>query len=315
MMSEKISIVMPVYNAETYLAEAIESTLQQSHTNFVLIVIDDGSTDRSLEILEQFAAKDKRVEIIRQENQGCGATRNRGFEHAKTEWVFLMDADDVMYPNRLEVQLEFIKSHPDLRACSCLAKYLDEKGQVFATTHNSVPTAEVLKAHMDRGDAIGMLNPGAAIHRETMISLGGYRNQFKQAGDCDFWNRLAEQGHLVLVQNAVLMKYRIHSGSMTTANFIGSRMNYEWVRACMRARRNGETEPNWESFLARWNSVSMWARANRWRKMYSKALYRQAGQAMLTAHKAKGLYTFALATVLQPTYTLPRVMSQVFGRR
>lgn len=314
-MSEKVSIVMPVYNAETFLAEAVESILRQTHKNFVLIAIDDGSTDGSRKILERFQANDDRIEILTQQNQGVGATRDKGLRHAKTEWVFVMDADDVMYPNRLEVQLEFIKRNPDVRACSCLAKYLDEKGQVFAITHNSLPTAEALKAHIDRGDAIGMLNPGAVMHRETMIAIGGYRNQFKQAEDCDLWNRLAEQGHLILVQNEVLMKYRIHGGSLTTSNFSESRMYYEWVRACMRARRSKEAEPDWESFLARWNSVSMWARANRWRKMYSKALYRQAGQAMLTAHKAKGLYTFALATVLQPTYTLLRVMSQVFGRR
>jgi hypothetical protein len=225
-----------------------------------------------------------------------------------------MDADDIMRPNRLEVQLEFIRQNPDLRACSCMARYMDERGQEFATTHNSLPTAEALKAHLDRGDAIGMLNPGAAMHRETAIAIGGYRNQFKQAEDCDLWNRLAEQGHLILVQNEILMKYRIHGGSLTTSNFSESRLYYEWVRACMRARRNEEAEPDWESFLQSWDSVPLWTRANRWRKMYSKAFYRQAGRAMLTEHRVHGLYKFALATVLQPTYTLPRAMSQVFGR-
>ena len=81
----------------------------------------------------------------------------------------------------------------------------------------------------------------------------------------------------------------------------------------MRARRNDEIEPDWESFLADWHAAPLWTRANRWRKMYSKALYRQGGRAMITEKRVQGLCEFALATVLQPTYTLPRVISQVFG--
>lgn len=314
-MSDKVSIVMPVYNAEVFLPEALESILAQTYKNFVLIAIDDGSTDGSGEILEKYAAKDSRIEIIRQKNQGVGETRNRGLHHASTEWVFVMDADDVMFPNRIEKQLEFIKRHSDIRICSCLANYIDEEGRVFATSANSVPSRESFEKYVRTGEAIGLLNPGAVIHRETMIAIGGYRNQFKQAEDIDLWNRAAEKGHLILVQNDVLMKYRIHGGSMTTANFMGSRMYYEWVRACMRARRNGTPEPDWESFLANWDSAPLWARANRLRKMYSKALYRQAGQAILTEHRVNGLYKFALATMLQPTYTLPRMMTQVFGRK
>lgn len=315
MMSENVSVIISVYNAESFLAEAMESILAQTHEQFVLFAINDGSTDRSREILEQYAANDTRVEIINQENQGIGSTRNRGLQHATTEWVFLMDADDVMLPNRLEKQLEFIRNNPDIRVCSCLANYIDEEGRTFATTANSVPSPEAFKDYVDKGDAIGILHPGAVLHRETIISVGGYRNEFNGAEDSDLWNRLAEQGHLILVQDEILMKYRIHSGSTSTSNFQRGRMKYEWVRACMRARRRGEMEPDWESFLANWNSAPLWVRANRWRKMYSKSLYRQAGQAMLTEHKTNSLYKFALATVLQPTYTLPKMMSQVFSRK
>lgn len=312
-MLDRVSVIISVYNAELFLAEAIESILAQTHKNFILVAVDDGSTDKSRKILEHYAANDKRIEIISQKNQGLGVARNIGLQRADTEWVFLMDADDIMYPNRLEMQLEFIRRHPDIRVCSCLAKYMDEKGRIFGTTHNSVPSAEAFAGYIRNGDAIGILHPGAVLHRETIISIGGYRNAFGPAVDSDLWNRVAERGHLILVQNEVLMKYRIHSGSMVTSDFQGTRMKYEWVRACMRARRSGTMEPDWESFLADWHAVSLWTRVNRWRKMYSKALYRQAGQAILTERRVQGLCKFALATALQPTYTLPRMISQVFG--
>jgi len=314
-MPYKVSIVMPVYNGEPFLAEAIESILAQTHKDFTLIAIDDGSTDRSREILEHYGANDARIEILSQENQGIGATRNRGLQHASTEWVFVMDQDDVMCPNRLEKQLEFIRQHPDVRVCSCLARYTDEKGRIFGTTHNSIPSVEAFLAHIRNGDAIGILNSGAVIHRETMISIGGYRNQFSPADDIDLWNRVAEQGHLILGQNEVLMKYRIHDGSFVTSNFQGTRMKYEWVRACMRARRNKEMEPDWESFLADWHAAPLWVRANRWRKAYAKDLYRQAGKTMLTEQIVRAFFKFALATMLQPTYTLPRMIIQVFDRK
>ena len=314
-MSERVTVIISVYNAELFLAETIESILAQTHKNFVLIAIDDGSTDKSSEILAHYAAIDTRIEIISQNNQGLGVTRNIGLQNAKTEWVFVMDADDIMLPNRIERQLEFIRRHPDIRVSSCLANYIDEKGREFGTTHNSVPSAEAFAAYIRSGDAIGILHPGAVLHRKTIISIGGYRNAFGPAVDSDLWNRVAEHGHLILVQNEVLMKYRIHDGSMMTADFQSGRLKYEWVRSCMRARRSGKMEPDWETFLADWHAAPLWTRANRWRKTYAKALYRQAGRAMLTERRVQGLWEFTLATVLQPTYTLPRMLCQVFGRK
>jgi len=313
-VSEKVSIVMPVYNVESLLAETLESILAQTHKNFVLIAVDDGSTDGSYKILEQYAAKDSRIEVLRQENQGNMAARNRGLKHAKTEWVFQMDSDDVMFPNRIERQLDFIRRHPDIRACSSLARYIDEKGRVFGTTPNSIPSVEAFNSYLRRGEPVEVLNPGAVVHRETVISIGGYRNIFIQAGDIDLWNRLAEKGHLILVQNEVLMKYRIHNGSITTSNFLRGQKHVEWVCACMRARKNNEVEPDWDTFLEEWESAPLWTRTNRWRKIYSKALYRHSGRAILNGRKLRGFCGVALATVLRPTYTLPRMINQVFSR-
>jgi glycosyltransferase involved in cell wall biosynthesis len=315
MMSEKVAIVMPVHNGQSFLAEAIESILAQTHENFLLIAIDDGSTDKSSEILAQYAANDTRIEIITQENQGIGATKNRGLCHAKTEWVFFIDQDDIMFPNRIERQLEFIRRHPEIRVCSCLATYIDEKGRMFGTTSNSVPTPDDGEAHIRRGEPIGILQPGAVLHRETITSIGGYRNQFSPADDIDLWTRVAEQGHLIMSQNEVLMKYRIHDKSITTSNFQKGYMQVQWIRECMQARRSGEREPDWDSFLAARKADPLWVRANHWRKMISKDLYRQAGRAILTKQRGQGMFKFILATVLRPTYTLPRMMVQVFGRK
>lgn len=100
--SPVVSVIIPVYNTEKFLFEAIGSICNQSYHNLQILVIDDGSTDSSPEILRQFAAKDSRIEIITQPNQGQGAARNRGLEKARGEYVYFMDSDDILEPTCLE---------------------------------------------------------------------------------------------------------------------------------------------------------------------------------------------------------------------
>ena len=108
----KVSVVMPVYNAEAYVEAAIKSVLEQTHRDFDFIIVNDGSTDGSAEILHRFAQIDPRIRLIEQANQGGGPARNRGVEETNTRWVFQTDADDLMHPERLERQITFLQENP-----------------------------------------------------------------------------------------------------------------------------------------------------------------------------------------------------------
>src|SRR6185312_555318 len=111
-----VSVVMPLYNARPYVAQAVRSVLDQTCADFELIVIDDGSTDASAEAVEQAAGNDPRLHLIRQPNAGVSAAANRGTELARGEFMARVDADDICLPSRLEKQLEFLRNHPDFVA-------------------------------------------------------------------------------------------------------------------------------------------------------------------------------------------------------
>ena len=118
--SPKISVVMPVLNGEKYLAEAIESILNQTFQDFEFIIVDDGSTDQTPEILRSYANKDSRIQIVTNPiNRGIGYSRNRGIALSRGEYIANMDADDLCLPERFEKQVRFLDSHPDIAKKSC----------------------------------------------------------------------------------------------------------------------------------------------------------------------------------------------------
>jgi glycosyltransferase involved in cell wall biosynthesis len=303
----KVSVVMPVYNAEAYVEAAIKSVLEQTHRDFAFTIVNDGSTDGSAQILHRFAQQDSRINLIEQANQGGGPARNRGVEEASTRWVFQTDADDLMHPDRLERQLSFLQENPDVRVASCFGYYIDDTGRRVGRITHDLTTREKFEWYRRTNEAIGVMHPGVVFDRDTFMKVGGYRAPTALAEDIDLWNRMTETGALLLVQPEYLMDMHIHVNSAIGANFIKSRMKYEWVREMMRARRRGDEEPTWEEFLARWQAAPISARLNRWRKIEAKRRFRQAGMEWSVRHPGRAMIFFATATALQPGYSLRRL--------
>ncbi len=124
-----ISVVIPVFNGEAYLAEAIDSVLNQTHQDFELILVNDGSTDNSLRIMQEYAVRDGRIRIIDQENQGRCEAFNRGLEVAEYEWVARLDADDVYLQDKIEKQLAFVKMNPQVFLVGTQGFHIDKDGR------------------------------------------------------------------------------------------------------------------------------------------------------------------------------------------
>jgi glycosyltransferase involved in cell wall biosynthesis len=134
MKTPRITVLMPVYNAERFLREAIESILSQSYRNFEFLVIDDGSTDHSVEIVKSYS--DPRIRFIQNEqNLGVSATLNKGIDLAKTDLIARMDADDISYPKRLQKQYEYMLVHPDCALLSTWCRVVTEDRQFIRLEH------------------------------------------------------------------------------------------------------------------------------------------------------------------------------------
>jgi len=307
-----VSVVIPVYNGEAFLAEAVQSVLDQTHRDFELIVVDDGSTDRSGAILDGFAKIDPRVRVIHQANVGGARARNRALAEARTDWVFSLDHDDAMLPDRIERQLAFLARHPDVKVFASRAYYINKDGRIIGNTKlEPFTTRAQLERYVASGGVVGLNHSSIAMHRPTILAVGGYRPAFQGAEDIDLWNRVLDAGHLVLQQEDILTKYRIHEGSVMTSQ---ARRNWEvceWAVACMRARRAGRPEPSRAEFQAQWRARPLWQRFAHERLMIARIHYRAAGFDVANRRWLHAAGHLLLAAAARPTYTFSRLAAQV----
>ncbi len=304
------SVVMPAYNAERFLPQAIESVLAQTWHNLELIVIDDGSSDNTLAIARDYAARDPRVKVFTQPNKGFAETLHRGFELSASEWVFRMDADDRMHPNRLERQIAFLSQHPELDVASSLVFHIDANNRVIGKDNSHLFTHEAIQNLVNANELIGFCHPAAVVRKSAVIAVGGYRKQFWPAEDIDLWNRLAERGCRMLVQPEYLLDYRMHGTSASIAGARAARQKLRWLKDCMLRRRAGQPELDLESFLAEQRSASWFTRLNRERKDLAKILYKAAVFHYAQKKYAAVAFKLIAAISLQPGYVLGQVTSK-----
>lgn len=305
-----ISVLLSVRNGMPYLPTTITSIRAQTFRDFELVIVDNASTDDSVDFLRQLASEEPRLRLLLNERDlGHSGGLNRGLGECRGEWVARIDADDVALPERLERQLAFVRENSDVRLTSCLAFYIDAAGRRVGRTSHALKTREDFARYVADGTMFGILHPGVLMHRALAQELGGYREQFGAANDADLWCRFAERGNPILVQQEYLMEYRVHPGQIS-AQFMRARIQYEWARACARERRAGNPEPNWENFLASWNRAPLWTRLNRERKTRAKYFYRLAALNYACGSRARALVEMAAAAVLQPSYAVQRALAQ-----
>jgi glycosyltransferase involved in cell wall biosynthesis len=208
-----VSVVMAVHNTERYVAEAIESILNQTFQDFELIIVDDGSRDRSRKILQSFARRDDRIRLILQPHQGIPKTRNRLISEAKGELIAVMDSDDVALPERLQRQVDFLQQHRDVVCVGAAQDWVDEAGRfLFFTQSQPEADAEIQQLMLNGRTSIN--NPSALMRRAAIVQVGGYDESFPQAEDLDLFLKLGEIGKLANLQET-LIQYRYHNRSIS----------------------------------------------------------------------------------------------------
>lgn len=198
-----ISVVMPVYNAATYLQQAIDSILNQSFTDFELLVIDDGSTDQSVEIIS--AITDKRIVFLRNErNRGLIYTLNRGLEYARGIYVARMDADDISHQARFALQVEYMDQHPEIGVCGTWMETFG--GQVSQIVKNPIDPAMARCLLLFRTVVV---HPSVMIRRSILADYGlRYSPEYQHAEDYEFWNRFSRVTSITNLPQ-VLLRYRM----------------------------------------------------------------------------------------------------------
>jgi teichuronic acid biosynthesis glycosyltransferase TuaG len=212
-----VSVIIPVYNCERFVADAIESVLFQTYKHFEIIVINDGSTDDSLTIIQKY---NNRIEIISQKNSGVSAARNAGIMKAKGEYIAFLDADDTWYPDKLEKQIEIFKKYNDVVFVSGFSDCLDENNNkrefelVCPTRYHNHP-ANLYYELLMSGNPIWASS--VIVRRDILMDTDLFDIQRKRSQDYDMWIRLSKKG-LFYIINEKVGKYRIISTSQTFAD-------------------------------------------------------------------------------------------------
>lgn len=238
MGSPIVSVVMSVFNGEAFLSEAIESILGQTFRGFEFLVVDDGSTDRTAEILGGYASRDGRMRVLRHENKGLALSLNIGINFATGSYIARMDADDVAMPNRLEEQVKFMERHPEVGVLGGAVEVINTEGQAIHTTRPPLGDSEI-RSSMLRCNPI--CHPTVIMRREVVLVSGGYRKIF-DAEDFDLWLRMGERSRLASLSKP-LLRYRIHSDQVSVRNVRHQTLCVLAVRAAASLRRRGSPDP------------------------------------------------------------------------
>lgn len=211
MSSATVSVLLPVYNAERYLAEAVDSILAQTCDEFELVAIDDGSTDESSAILDQYALRDDRVRIVRRANTGIVGALNDGLAEARGEFIARMDADDVAMPQRLARQLAFMRKNRDVVAVGCGCLLIDKDDDPF-NVWGQTGGHDAIEMKLLSGVASALVHSSAMFRTAALHAIGGYRDDVGVSEDLDLYLRLAEHGRLANIPD-VLMTVRRYDES------------------------------------------------------------------------------------------------------
>ncbi|MBD1935704.1 MULTISPECIES: glycosyltransferase family 2 protein [Cyanophyceae] len=223
---KKFSVIIPTYKVEKYIAAAIESVLNQTYQNFEIIVVNDDSPDRSIEICQQFT--DSRIKIVSQKNRGLAGARNTGIRHAQGDYIALLDGDDLWLPEKLEKHFEHLESSPAVGISFSRSAFIDEAGNSLGT-YLMPKLKEITPPDLLRDNPVG--NGSAAVIRKEVLEAIKFQDNFygtveyfyfddvfRQAEDIECWLRILLQTNWKIegIPEALTL-YRVNSGGLSAS--------------------------------------------------------------------------------------------------
>jgi glycosyltransferase involved in cell wall biosynthesis len=211
-MPPRISIIMPVWNGEQFLAAAMDSLLAQTFTEFELLVIDDGSTDRTPEILR--GCTDPRLRVLRLNHGGIVVALNHGLSQARADWVARLDADDISEPRRLELQWQAVNRNPGVVLCHAAVNCFGAGGT--AAGEARLPRSRSFTA-LRLCYQCPIVHSTVLFKKVAVLAVGGYLPEERHAEDFSLWGRLLEQGEFIGLPEK-LVRFRVHDQSVSRQN-------------------------------------------------------------------------------------------------
>lgn len=225
MVNGLVSIITPCYNGAKHIVETIDSVLTQTYKNWEMLIVDDGSTDNSAEIIRNYVKRDNRITLIQQSNQGSASARNKGIYLAKGQYIALLDADDLWLPEFLEEQINYMKEHDTICVYSTRC-FIDEDGHEILKPEKSKP--HITKKDMGRANYIPCLTGLYDCSRYGKIFLHEEMKSLKD--DYAYWYDIVALEDSAYGNPKALAKYRMTSGSVTSNKKMLLKKHYQFLR-------------------------------------------------------------------------------------
>ncbi len=215
-MKTLVSILLPVYNGERFLSEAILSVRNQTFKSWELLIINDGSTDSSAEIAMEFSNMDERVKVFEKEHSGVAKSLNFGLNKAAGELIARIDSDDLWFPEKLEYQVDLLKGNPDLFLMGTSVIMIDETGLSLAVQkgfNNRLPfSSKGIRRNLLKNNLF--CHSSVMFRRDLISNIGMYHEGFKNSEDYEYWIRAAKKVSCE-ISGRVLVKYRVWSNAVS----------------------------------------------------------------------------------------------------
>ena len=298
MVKPLISIIISNFNGEDFLQECIDSILNQSFKRFELLILDAGSTDNSVEIIKSF--KDIRINLFEETNIGLGDALNKLIDHSSAELVARMDSDDVMMPERLEMQFNLMHKHPECVLSGTQIVYYNGKYDLqrtqFPTMHDSIQS--------DIKNVIfSLCHPTIIFRREVAIEIGKYQvSGFGE--DLDFMLRMGQRGQLMNTLG-VGLKYRYSPGSVSAKRKGQIKCAYAFTVSKLVSGDNS----SYEEFVKKWEARSRFKKLNEWFVNHGDTFYGK----YIQGHGIKPIRS-NIYLVLSAAFKPVAVMRHIFRR-
>ncbi|MEJ2610155.1 MAG: glycosyltransferase [Candidatus Thiodiazotropha sp.] len=225
-----VSLILPVYNGEEFLAPCLESIVKQTYKNIEVIIINDGSTDNTHKIIEEYKPKIENLIYINRGNKGLIASLNEGVNSSSGEYIARMDADDICSLNRIEVQVNCLINNSDVTACGCSVIKINKSTEQIGSMKMPLKYRQILVRAMFRSPII---HPTVMMRAKNISQYlpDLYSIKFLHAEDYELWARLLGDGHKVVNIKSKLLYYRIHEKSITISNSFDMKSKSHDVRS------------------------------------------------------------------------------------
>ena len=309
-----ISVLMSVFNGALWLDESIKSVLDQTFKEFEFIIVDDGSTDESLEIIKRYARSDNRFVIIEKGNTGLADSLNCGIRIARGQWIARLDADDICMPDRLHLLYKYVESDPDLVLVGTDFIEIDEAGislkkQCYPSAHSR------LVRNLERHKRF-FPHSSAFIRTDIARQIGGYNVRIVRSQDHDFWLRLSDKG-VVGCLNRPLVKIRKHGAQISNEESGMKQVYYDFTATiCHFLRSNRQVDPSVEMSDVEWNAFFEWVRHevdNDIDFIRKRKVWKNAHSLLLNEGKGISLYISLFREVLVSGYAYELFKEKFIG--